>query len=160
MLKILPVLLLLTACSPTTYYIVRHGEKEAPGSAMGGDVALSAAGEQRALALRERLKTGRIQYIYSTDTRRTKGTARPLAEALGAGIETYNPRDTGFVRYVLGRGKANALIVGHSNTVDDLVNSFLGRTELQDLPDSAYSNLFIITRKGKKISYARERYGN
>ncbi|RYY99288.1 MAG: histidine phosphatase family protein [Chitinophagaceae bacterium] len=159
MLKILPLLALLTACSPTTYYIVRHGEKEAAPGAMSGDVALSAAGDERALALRDRLKSSRIQYVYSTDTRRTKATARPLAETIGAGIETYNPRDTGFVSYVLRRGKGNAVIVGHSNTVDDLVNRFLGRTELQDLPETSFGDLFIITRKGKRITYTRGHFG-
>ncbi|RYZ23608.1 MAG: hypothetical protein EOO16_04220 [Chitinophagaceae bacterium] len=151
--------LLLASCQTTRYYIVRHGEKAAPGANMSSDVPLSAEGEQRALVLRGRLIGNKIQYVYSTNYQRTKGTARPTAEAIGADIETYDPRDTGFVSRVLARGKGSALIVGHSNTVDDLVNRFMGEKLLEDLPDSAYNNLFIITRKGKKLSFARERYG-
>jgi 2,3-bisphosphoglycerate-dependent phosphoglycerate mutase len=151
--------LLLASCQTTQYFIVRHGEKSAPSSAMSSDVPLSPAGEERAIALRERLKGQHIQYIYSTNYTRTKSTARPTAESVGAGIETYDPKDTTFVGRVLARGKGNALIVGHSNTVDDLVNRFMGKSLLQDLPDTAYNNLFIITRKGKKLSFSRERYG-
>ncbi|WP_165871351.1 SixA phosphatase family protein [Flaviaesturariibacter flavus] len=151
--------LLLASCQTTRYYIVRHGEKAAPGASMSSDVPLSEAGEQRARDLRGRLLGNHIQYVYSTNYQRTKATARPTAEAIGAGIETYDPKDTSFVARVLARGKGNALIVGHSNTVDDLVNRFMGQQLLQDLPDTAYNNLFIITRKGKKLSFARERYG-
>lgn len=151
--------ILFSSCAPTTYYIVRHGEKEAAGAGMSSDVRLSAAGEERAQALKEALKNKKLQYAYSTNTIRTKSTVRPLAETVGIGVETYDPRDTTFIPYVKGRGKGNAIIVGHSNTVDDIVNSFLGRKELSDLPDSQYGDLFIITRKGKKYSYAKSHFG-
>jgi broad specificity phosphatase PhoE len=151
--------LMLASCQTTQYFIVRHGEKAAPSGQMGPDVPLSPQGEARALALRERLKGSHIQYAYSTNYLRTKGTARPAAEAFGIGIQTYDPKDTGFVARVTARPKGNVLIVGHSNTVDDIVNSFMGENLLEDLPDSAYNNLFIITRKGKKFSFTRERYG-
>jgi broad specificity phosphatase PhoE len=152
--------LLLASCQTTKYYIVRHGEKAAPSGQMSSDVPLAPEGEVRAAALRERLKGAHIQYVYSTNYIRTKATARPLAEAQGLGIETYDPKDTTFVGRVLARGNGNALIVGHSNTVDDLVNRFMGESLLRDLPDTAYNNIFIITRKGKKLSFSRERYGN
>jgi broad specificity phosphatase PhoE len=152
--------MVLASCQTTQYFIVRHGEKAAPSSQMSSDVPLSSEGEARAVALRDRLKGAHIQYVYSTNYIRTKATARPLAEAQGAGIETYDPGDTTFVSRVLARGKGNTLIVGHSNTVDDLVNRFMGEKLLQDLPDSSFNNLFIITRKGKQLSFTRERYGN
>ena len=158
----IPFLLLvmvLASCQSTRYYIVRHGEKAAPTGEMSNDVPLSAAGEERAQALHDRLKDARLRYVYSTNYLRTKGTAAPTASAAGLGLIMYDPRDTGFVGRVLAQGKGNTLIVGHSNTVDDLVNRFLGRTELHDLPDSAYGDLFIITRKGKRLSYRREHFG-
>jgi broad specificity phosphatase PhoE len=160
MWKLFVILIVLFAsCQTTHYYIVRHGEKMDPGGAMSSDVPLSPAGEARAIALGERLKSAKIQYIYSTSYQRTKNTARPLAELIGAGIETYEPRDTAFVSRVLARGRGNALIVGHSNTVGIMVNRFLGEHKLQELADTAYGDLFIITRKGKKMSFSQERFG-
>ncbi|MDB5197413.1 MAG: hypothetical protein JWP88_1784 [Flaviaesturariibacter sp.] len=161
MYKILLCLLIVTSsCSTTTYYVVRHAEKEAQGAGMSSDVPLSAAGTERAKALAGALHNKHIQYIYSTNTIRTKTTAQPLAETIGASVETYDPRDTAFVSYVKGRGKGAALIVGHSNTVDDIVNKFLGRKELSDLPDSQFGDLFIITRKGKNYTYSKSHFGN
>ncbi|MDB5251804.1 MAG: hypothetical protein JWP27_973 [Flaviaesturariibacter sp.] len=156
---LLSLALLASSCSTTTYYVVRHAEKESQAANMSSDVPLSAAGAARAAALRDALKNKHIQYIYSTNTIRTKSTAKPLADAIGAAIETYDPRDTSFVTYVKGRGRGSALIVGHSNTVDDIVNRFLGRPELTDLPDSQFGDLFTITRKGKKFSMVRSRFG-
>jgi broad specificity phosphatase PhoE len=161
MWRIMAVLsvMVLASCQTTKYYIVRHGEKAAPSGQMSSDVPLSTEGEQRAIALRDRLKSAHIQYVYSTNYIRTKATARPLAEAQGINMETYEPADTALVSRVLARGKGNVLIVGHSNTVDDIVNRFMGEKLLGDLPDTSYNNLFIITRKGKKLSFSRERYG-
>jgi phosphohistidine phosphatase SixA len=156
---LLSLTLIASSCSTTTYYVVRHAEKEAQAPNMSSDVPLSAAGAARATALREALKNKHIQYIYSTNTIRTKSTGRPLADVIGAPIETYDPRDTSFVSYVKGRGRGSALIVGHSNTVDDIVNKFLGRAELSDLPDSQFGDLFIITRKGKNYSFSHSHFG-
>jgi broad specificity phosphatase PhoE len=159
MYKILLILVMFFSSCTTTYYVVRHGEKEAQAANMSSDVSLSPEGSERAHALKHALKNKHIQYIYSTNTIRTKSTARPLAETLGVNLETYDARDTGFVTQVKKRGKGNAVIVGHSNTVDDIVNSFLGKTILQDLPETSYGDLFIIKRKGKKYTYTRSHFG-
>jgi hypothetical protein len=52
--------------------------------------------------------------------------------------------------------KKNVLIVGHSNTVDDIVNGIGGSKYVPgDLADSAYSNLFKIRVTGSKIKFYR-----
>ena len=44
------------------------------------------------------------------------------------------------------------LIVGHSNTVDDVVNKLCGEIKVPaDLPDSEYDNLYLVIKKGKKM---------
>jgi 2,3-bisphosphoglycerate-dependent phosphoglycerate mutase len=158
MYKTFLILLIFLSSCTTTYYIVRHGEKEAATS-MSSDVKLSAAGEERAEALKQVLKNKHIQYVYSTNTARTKGTVRPLAETLGVDLETYDPRDSTFIDRVKKRGKGNAIIVGHSNTVDDIVNGFFGKHLLSDLPDNAYGDLFIIKRKGKHYTFSKSHFG-
>jgi phosphohistidine phosphatase SixA len=80
-----------------------------------------------------------------------------LADQLGLKIETYGPMpDSTFINKLRSL-KKNVLIVGHSNTVDDIVNMLCKRKEVAgDLPDSAYSKLFIVTVKGKKTNFKEE----
>ena len=56
--------------------------------------------------------------------------------------------------------KGNVLVVGHSNTVDDLANKLSGKTVVPgDLKDNEYDNLFVIKRKGKGFVFKGEKYG-
>ncbi|WP_290707844.1 phosphoglycerate mutase family protein [Flavihumibacter sp. CACIAM 22H1] len=164
MKQVLPVLILsvlLTACSQK-YYIVRHAEKAqaAAGATMQtpGNPSLSPEGQQRAQALAERLKAKNISAVFSTKTIRTEQTAMPTAEQFGLTIKSYAKVDTVFIRQ-LKQVKGNTLIVGHSNTVDDLVNGLLGNNQLTDLPETAYDNLYILTKKGKRLTLVQSKYG-
>ncbi|MBC7947088.1 MAG: histidine phosphatase family protein [Chitinophagaceae bacterium] len=158
-LKILPAILLLicfTSCAQT-YYVVRHAEKAAPDATMSSDVPLSAQGEQRAKALKELLNDKKIEAIYSTNTIRTKSTAAPTAAHFGLNVETYGPRpDSAFIAQLRAL-KKNTLIIGHSNTVDDIVNLLTGTKHVPaDLPDSEYNKLYIITITGNKVEFKEE----
>src|SRR5215213_1082582 len=110
----------LTACSQT-YYIVRHAEKAVPDAGntmMANDPPLSDIGKARANALLEALKNEKIAYIFSTNTTRTRTTAEPLSKHLNVLVQTYGPRpDSAFIQQLKAL-KKDALIVGHSNTVD------------------------------------------
>ncbi len=143
------------SCSTTTtnYYIVRHGEKAAVDSIIkSSDVPLSVQGKRRAEALKDQLLNKKIKYIFSTNTIRTMATALPLSDAIGVPVQIYSGTDTGFVR-TLKNLNENILIVGHSNTVDDLVNGLLGKEVFKDLPDSRYGDLFIVHKKKNKFTY-------
>ena len=158
------ITLILTSCSHT-YYIVRHAEKAVPssGSTMNtpDDPPLSDAGMRRADALKEVLKDKKITNIYSTNTKRTRLTAEPLSRSTGSTIQTYGPRpDSAFINS-LKKLKTNTLVVGHSNTVDDVVNGLLSQNQLSDLADSEYDNLFVVKYKtffGRRIKYQRQKY--
>ena len=153
------------AANSQTIYIVRHAEK-ASGAAMtasGGttnDPVLSEAGAARAQALKKELMRKKIAYIFTTNTIRTKTTAEPLAKFWSIPMHTYNPMPTAaFLDSVKKLGK-NVLIVGHSNTVDDLANGLAGKKVVDgDLADSEYDNLFIITVKRDDIVFKRKKYG-
>jgi phosphohistidine phosphatase SixA len=151
-MKLLLALIVLacTSCAHT-YYVVRHAEKAAQGSGMSSDVPLSEQGQERALHLRERLKKTKIAEVYSTNTIRTKATAKPTADYFNTDIKTYGPiPDSAFIRLLRSK-KKNILIVGHSNTVDDIVNGLCGEKRVSgDLGDNEYNKLYMILVKGKK----------
>ncbi len=153
----------LSSCATTnTWYIVRHAEKES-GTVMtattgrSSDVPLSEGGIKRAGKLKLQLLDKKIKYIYSTNTIRTKSTAQPLSEAIGVPIQFYNTIDTDFLQN-LKSAKQNVLVVGHSNTVDDLINALIGKEMMNDLPDSQYGDLFIVHKRGKKMIYETKRF--
>ena len=157
-------LVIFSSCSTVQYYIVRHAEKETQGmgtgSLMTNDPALSASGQERALTLREILMNKKIGYIFSTNTIRTQTTAQPMADYLGLKTEIYGPLpDSGFIKKLRSLRKS-VLIVGHSNTVDDIVNRLCGEKKVPgDLKDLEYDNLFIVKKKGRKLKFENKKYG-
>jgi len=68
----------------------------------------------------------RIQAIYVSDFRRTRQTAAPLAARLGLAPIVYDPADTPALIARVRTGPRPALIVGHSNTVPDIVEQLGG----------------------------------
>lgn len=157
----------MAACSPVKYFIVRHAEKEIPaaGTTMitSGDPALSPAGKVRAIELREELKNENIRTIFSTNTVRTISTAQPLSNLIGIPVILYNSANDSldfFIQRIKSIRQGNVLIVGHSNTVDDIVNKLCTFILIPaDLKDSEYDNLFIVTKKGKKYEFSVKTYG-
>ena len=151
----------LTA-SAQTYYIVRHAEKapvDGNPNMSASNPPLSEAGKARAEALKELLKDKNITTIYSTDYIRTRTTAEPLSKALNVPVATYK---TGADILSMEQGLDPAhvvLIVGHSNTVDDLVNLLCKEQKLTDLADSEYDNLFIVTIRNGVATFERKKYG-
>lgn len=161
-LLILFPLALLTSCN-RTFYIVRHAEKAAAGdntTMMSNDPPLTEAGKGRAEALKNLLKTKKIGTVFSTNTLRTKSTAEPTRAYFNLVTETYSPQpDSSFIT-MLKSLKKNSLIVGHSNTVDDIVNKLCGSTKIPgDLAETEYDNLFVVKKKGRKMSFETKKYG-
>lgn len=164
------VLLICLGCYScgNTYYIVRHAEKAAaePGASamMASDPPLSPAGEQRAIELRQTLRGEKIEHIFSTNFKRTLSTARPLNETRGSiAIELYSSKKDSmdmFIKKLKAIKKGNVLVVGHSNTIDDIANKLCGKTVVPgDLKETQYDNLFVVRRKGKKFVFTNKKYG-
>jgi len=153
--------LLISICAScsTTYYVVRHAEKEVQQSNMTSDVPLSKEGGERAVALGKQLENKKIRHLFSTNTIRTTSTAKPLSEATRIPVELYNPGDTNFINRMKALDGGNVLIVGHSNTVDNIVNGLMNKPVLKDLPDTQYGDLFIIKRKGNNYTFSRRHFG-
>ena len=142
------------------FYIVRHAEKATQNANMSSDVELSDQGKERAEALMKVMVDKKIGYVFSTNTIRTKSTAKPTADHFDLITESYDPRpDSVFIDLLKAKDK-NTLIVGHSNTVDDIVNMLCGKTAVPaDLPETEYDNLFIVEKLGNRYSFKRIKYG-
>ena len=70
-----------------TIYLVRHAEKQTAVS----DPPLTSCGKERAVSLKEFLSDIPIDVVYSTDFKRTRGTAAPVADAKALEIQSYAP---------------------------------------------------------------------
>lgn len=149
---------LVTGCN-NYIYVVRHAEKAVSPAA---DPPLTTAGQQRAVDLANLLKSKNIGFIYSTNTTRTIATATPLSDTIHKPITLYSPDSTAQLVTRLKSIRSNVLLVGHSNTVLKLLDSFNLSHNLQHIPDDGFNNLFIIktTRFLKtKISLVETTYG-
>jgi broad specificity phosphatase PhoE len=134
-------------------YVVRHAERADGGvvaTASAGsmqapaDPLLSPAGTARAQKLAAMLKDAGIKAIFVTEFRRTQDTARPLATKLAVTPEQIASNDTATLVAKLKAGHANdiVLVVGHSNTIPDIIKAFGGPAVT--LGDDEYDNLFVI----------------
>ena len=133
----------LAQVQPKTIFLVRHAEKANDGTS---DPSLSEKGSLRAENLSRMLSTANIEFIYSTDYKRTKETGRPLATLLNKEISIYDPRDELAIDGILDQsGDSRILIVGHSNTIPGLVNKLIGKEEYSQLAESEYDKLFVLT---------------
>jgi broad specificity phosphatase PhoE len=132
----------------STVFVVRHAERAdtTPGTppTMSADPDLSEAGRARAASLATMLKDANISAIYATEFKRTQQTAAPLAKALGLTVNTLPASETkGLVEQVRA-AKSPVLIVGHSNTVPEIVKA-LGITTPLTVGDTEFDNLFVVT---------------
>ena len=113
------------SATTTTIVLVRHAEKQVGAI---DDAPLSPQGEVRASAtradVRRREPFGRVDRIYVTDTRRTQQTAAGLAQRLGLKPVVVDAKidSRELARRVLRENRGGrALVVGHSNTVPEIV---------------------------------------
>ncbi len=149
-------LLVLTGSCTRTYYIVRHAEKSAEPAK---DPVLTAAGQERAERLKLLLADKHIAHIFSTATTRTMSTAQPTSMLTGVPIEDYGPKPDSLFINRLKQRKRNTLIVGHSNTIDDIANMLCRKKVVAgDLPDTAFSNIFMVKMKGERVYFSVMHY--
>ena len=135
----------------TTLILVRHAEKAGDGT---DDPPLTAEGEARAELISDLLLASGVEAIYSTPYQRNIHTVKPLADTLGLEVVTYDPkRDlVEWVDELLTRHPGQKVLVcGHSSTVPGMLNVLIGENRYENLADSEYDDLFIVSvqEKGK-----------
>ena len=141
--SLLQILFLLAAAADAapTVFVVRHAEKTTGG---GNDPELSPAGRDRANALARILKDSQITAIFVTEFRRTQETAAPTAKETQIAPTIVSSKDIAGLAAKLRAVKGNALVVGHSNTIPDLMKA-LGIAIPINIPDAEYTEIFIVS---------------
>jgi broad specificity phosphatase PhoE len=128
---------------PPVIFLVRHAERAAISGRVPSDTGLSATGYERAEALAKALKDAQIAAIYTTEYKRTRETAVPLAQSLGIQPEVIPGDDLRGLIAKLKASPGNALVVGHSNTLPQIISA-LGLASRVTVAESDYDNLFLI----------------
>ena len=138
---------LIATAQKTTVWIVRHAEKDTA-YVNRQDPDLTATGQQRALDLATYLQKENIIKVFSTDTKRTKQTAKHVK----APLEIYNPKNlTGLLDLITQNANGKSvLIVGHSNTVLETIEALGGKRPLMLLTDDDYDYIFKIELEASK----------
>jgi broad specificity phosphatase PhoE len=127
----------LALAAPNIVYVTRHAEKVSP----DGDADLSAQGAARARTLAAMLRKAGIRAIFSTPTRRTQQTAAPLAAMSALDVQPYNPAKPALVVAKIKALPGPTLLVGHSNTIGELV-TLLGGAPGAPVGDDEYDRLY------------------
>jgi 2,3-bisphosphoglycerate-dependent phosphoglycerate mutase len=131
------------ADSVTTLFMVRHAEKDTTVS--GNDPPLSKSGLERANALARTLGHADISAVFVTEWQRTKLTAEPLAKAVHDTLHVLRGRDPAAQAARIrneARGRT-ALVVGHSNTIPELVTALTGKP-VPPIRDDEYDRLYVV----------------
>ncbi len=121
-------------------FIVRHAEKATIG---GNDPNLSDAGQKRADALAHILKDSKITSVFVTEFKRTRETAAPTARAAHVSPTVVPANDIGALVEKLRALNGNTLVVGHGNTIPDLLKA-LGIATPVSIPDDDYTEIFAV----------------
>jgi phosphohistidine phosphatase SixA len=137
------------SATTTTIVVVRHAEKQLGAIS---DAPLSPEGETRATRLAQMLggseEYGRIRKIYVTNTRRTQQTAAGLAQRLSLKPEIVDAKTDSreLARRALHENRGSrALIVGHSNTVPEIVAALARAEKVPPMGDEEFDTLYVVT---------------
>jgi len=134
-------LLLVTGTNAAPFvFIVRHAEKARTGDK---DPDLSLQGQKRANSLAHILKDSHITAVFVTEFKRTQETAAPTAKAGHVSPTVISANDIGALVEKLHALNGNALVVGHGNTIPDLLKA-LGIATAVSVPEDDYSEIFAV----------------
>ena len=127
----------------TTFILVRHAEK---GTDDPRNPSLNEEGLARAERLLQMLSPSQIDAVYSSPYKRTEQTVADIASKYDVEITEYNPSSNDFVADAMEMYEGKTILVsGHSNTTPSLANYLTGTENFQQLDESEYDKVFIIS---------------
>ena len=147
---LLAVFSLFSACNSeemTTYYLIRHAEKDRTNKA-NRDPNLNKKGQERVKIWTNYFENIDLDAVYSTEYKRTMQTAKTIAENKSLEIQNYDPLKMYDAFFQKETKEKKVLIVGHSNTTPSFVNKILGEKKYKNMTDRDNSTLYIVTIKG------------
>lgn len=121
-----------------TVILIRHAERESPTVD-----ALSSAGKRRALTLATMVNDAGVTAIFTSEFKRTKETAAPVAESLGLTPREIAVSTSAAKAQIVASGGV-VLLVGHSDTVPALVAALGGPSDVQ-IGELEFDRMFIVT---------------
>lgn len=125
---------------PVVIYLVRHAERAEDGT---DDPPLALAGRIRTQVLRHLLAQAGVTHVHTTEWKRTRDTARPIAEDIGLEPSVYDPEQLETFASALSTTPGHHLVVGHSNTTPMLVEA-LGGSPSGPIEEFEYDRLYIV----------------
>jgi acetolactate decarboxylase len=149
---------------PLTVYVVRHAEREDNGT---NDPPLSELGRARAFALADTLADVVVDAVYTTQLIRTVDTAAPLLSSRNIPAHRWPVESGQAAAHVNSLAEvlcdrysdASLLVVGHSNTVPQLVAALIGRPEAE-ISEREYDHLYQVRLEpGRSPEVLRARFG-
>jgi 2,3-bisphosphoglycerate-dependent phosphoglycerate mutase len=154
----------------TTVFLIRHAEKaDAPAQ----DPPLNESGKARSQELARILGGAGIKAIYTSQYLRTKQTIEPLAAQLGITatpitlkMSASNPREVSeqsiaeITNKIYERAGDTVLIVGHSNTIPEVIK-MLGGDTVPKIDEKKFDDLFVVTVYARgKAKVVQMKYGS
>ena len=125
----------------TTFYFIRHAEKATD---QGSDPELTESGKNRAGQWVNYFFLKDVDHVISSDFKRTRETATPLAKSKKLPVELYDVSKVDGVSLLeTYRGKTVALY-GHSNTIHAYANALQKDSIYNELEESDYNHFFIV----------------
>ena len=169
MLSFAPFAIAQEDFKPVTVFLVRHAERE---DEPRQDPPLKKEGVARSQELAKLLGSAGIKTIITSHLARTKQTAEPLATKLNLTpisirlrSNSNNPRliaeesTTEVVNKILERSGESVLLVGHSNSLPDVIK-MLGGDTVPAIDERKFNDLFIVTVYAKgKAKVVHLKYG-
>jgi broad specificity phosphatase PhoE len=149
--------------SPTLVLLVRHAEKA---TEPADDPPLTPAGTQRAQDLAAALADAGVTAILTTQLKRSRDTAQPLATALRLTPEVVpvgsEGADDAHVAAVAAAVRRHAgeivLVVGHSDSIP-LIIAALGGPQMPEICETLFANLFVLVPGATDARLIRTYYG-
>ncbi len=121
-------------------YLVRHAEK-----AWGPNPPLSEAGRARAATLAEVMADKGLTHLHSTDYKRTRETAAPVAAQTGLPVLIYDATSLDAFAAELRATPGVHLVIGHSNTTPQLASALGGAPGAPINEKREYDRLYVVT---------------
>jgi len=127
----------------TTVLLVRHADIELPPHS--DDPPLSSAGRERAETLAHVVGAARVTTVFTSSRLRTKQTAEPLVARIGV-PPRETPPPAAFAQQVRsGIFGEMIMVVGHSNTVPQMMDALGVPPPLPEIGEREFDNLFVVT---------------